>query len=112
MNIKRSIAGLMFLGIMLTACNASTEKTIPIKHVVEIKQMLFQPAELQVHTGDTIEWINHDFVDHDITEEKNHEWSSGRLTNGQSWKYVIKKTTSYFCSIHVVMKGKIIITGE
>jgi len=107
--VARSIIALMLPAIILSGCNTTSEKAAPVKHIIDINEMRFQPAELSIHAGDTVEWINHDLVDHDITEEKNKDWRSGVLKNGQSWKTVIKKTTDYYCSIHVVMKGKLSI---
>jgi plastocyanin len=78
-------------------------------HSVEIRQMQFVPEILKVHKGDTIAWINNDIVVHDITEEKKKEWSSTPLAIGSTWKKVADKSSDYFCSIHVVMKGKIIV---
>ena len=78
-------------------------------HTVEIKQMKFVPENIKVHAGDTIAWINNDIVVHDITEEKNKEWTSSPLPIGSTWRRVIDKSADYFCSIHVVMKGKIVV---
>src|SRR5436853_442608 len=106
---NRSIIALMVPGMLLSGCHPASEKTTTVKHTVEIREMRFQPAELAIRAGDTVEWINNDLVDHDVTKEENKEWSSGVLKNGQSWKTVIKKTTGYYCSLHVVMKGKLIV---
>lgn len=100
---------IMLTVIFFAACHAATKKPPPARYIFEIKEMRFQPAELSLHPGDTIEWINHDIVDHDITGEKNKDWHSGVLKNGQSWKTVIYQTTGYYCSIHVVMKGKLVV---
>jgi plastocyanin len=78
-------------------------------HTVEIRQMKFVPGEIKVHKGDTIAWINNDIVVHDITEEKNKEWSSSALPIGSAWQKVAVKSADYFCSIHVVMKGRIVV---
>jgi len=78
-------------------------------HTVEIKQMKFQPDELELHKGDTVLWINKDITDHDITEETNKAWTSSRLSMGKSWSKVVTESADYFCSLHVVMKGKLII---
>lgn len=78
-------------------------------HSVEIKQMQFIPATIKVNKGDTIEWINNDIVVHDITEEKNKDWASSPVAIGSKWQKVADKSADYFCSIHVVMKGKIIV---
>lgn len=76
---------------------------------VDIKQMQFQPAALTVAQGDTVIWTNHDIVTHDVTEEKNKLWTSGPLDPGKSWSMVVDKGADYYCSIHVVMKGKLIV---
>ncbi len=76
---------------------------------VEIKQMQFQPAELLVQKGDTVVWINHDIVAHDITEQAGKLWASGPLAPGKSWSLVVTESSDYYCSIHVVMKGRLIV---
>ena len=78
-------------------------------HTVEIKQMKFVPDVLHLKAGDTVLWINKDITDHDVTEEINKSWSSSKLTMGQSWQKVVKKSDDYYCSIHVVMKGKLVV---
>lgn len=78
-------------------------------HTILIKQMKFDPAELNVHKGDTVLWINKDITDHDVTEETTKAWTSAKLAMGKSWTKVIKENTNYHCSIHVVMKGKLIV---
>jgi len=99
----------MLPGIILISCNSQKQKAIHLRHIIEIKEMRFQPAELTVHAGDTVEWINRDFVDHDVTEENKKEWSSTPLAAGKSWHRVITKSVGYYCSIHQVMKGKLLV---
>ena len=69
--------------------------------------MQFQPAVLTIKKGDTVTWINKDFVDHDVTEEKLRAWKSPTIKAGKKFSRVITASTEYFCSIHVVMKGKL-----
>jgi len=106
-NALKGIIGIVLTCIVMPGCNSSKQKPGSVKHRVEIKEMRFQPAALTVHAGDTIEWVNLDFVDHDVTELSNKEWSSQRLPAGKSWQLVIKKSADYYCSIHQVMKGKL-----
>ena len=94
---------------LLNSCATETEKTIPKVHTVEIKQMKFQPAELIVQKGDTVVWVNNDIVAHDVTEESMKTWTSSLLPVGQSWSLVATESANYYCSIHVVMKGKLIV---
>lgn len=102
--------------ILLNGCSSSSnennipaetpeEKSAPSLYVVQIEQMKFLPANITVHTGDTIMWVNNDMVAHDVTEEKNKSWSSSLLQPGKSWKLVPKSSADYYCSIHQVMKG-------
>jgi plastocyanin len=79
------------------------------KHIVEIKQMKFVPAELFVKKGDTVVWINRDIFTHDVAKFKNKDWQSSPLKKDQSWSKIITKCDEYFCTFHVVMKGKITI---
>ena len=69
--------------------------------------MKFDPAVLVVKKGDTVTWINKDLVDHNVTEEKTKSWRSSPLKPGQTYTRVIRSDADYFCSIHVVMKGKL-----
>ena len=85
--------------------NSNTNK----KHIVEIKGMKFIPSELTIQKGDTVVWINRDIFPHDVTEFKNKTWSSSTLQKGTSWSKIITKTVDYYCSLHIVMKGKLIV---
>ncbi len=80
----------------------------PKKHTVVIEKMKFNPPNIEVHKGDTIVFINKGFVAHDVTE-KNDKWASPKLKPGDSWKMVAQKSSEYYCSIHVVMKGKVTV---
>lgn len=88
-------------------CNHK-ERYLPQTHIVKIVEMKFQPEVLEVHKGDTVVWINNDLVTHDVTEE-NKSWASPPITNGNTWKKAITKSESYYCSIHLIMKGKLVV---
>lgn len=102
--------GIFFsLLLMVMACGQSKQpEYTPQKHVVEIKDMKFQPAELKVNEGDTVIWINQDIVAHDVTE-KDKAWASPVLNAGESWEKVVTKSDAYYCSIHITMTGKLAI---
>lgn len=70
--------------------------------------MEFRPAELIVQKGDTVMWINKDIVVHTVTE-RNKSWASPLLSPETTWKRVIEKNDSYYCSIHINMKGELIV---
>jgi plastocyanin len=106
--LRRSIFTLCII-FMLSSCATETEKPVPKLHTVEIKQMKFQPAELVVQKGDTVVWINNDIVAHDVTEESSKAWTSSVMPVGQSWSLVVTRSADYYCSIHMVMKGKLVV---
>ncbi|MCO6482156.1 MAG: hypothetical protein J5I62_05135 [Flavobacteriales bacterium] len=109
---------LALASLLFVACGTPEEKapatTVPAKPVaksvaVSIAQMKFQPDTVRIHPGDTIVWTNNDVVDHDATAFPDSAWTSGTLHPGDSWRFVPQASTPYFCSIHVVMKGAVIV---
>jgi len=117
--VRRNAAGLLLSVAMLNSCSsgsgkaeagsAATEKIRPAIHLVEMSQMKFYPAELKVKKGDKIVFVNHDMVTHDVTEESKRVWNSSPMTADQTWILIAAESVSYYCSIHPVMKGKIVV---
>ena len=107
--ILRNNNYMLFSILLLNSCSSAPEKTVPKVYTVEIKQMKFQPAELSVQKGDTVVFINLDLVTHDVTEESGKAWSSSPLPADESWSLVITQSSNYYCSIHKVMKGKLVV---
>ncbi len=107
--ILKAVIYSLFSFFLLDSCATETEKPIPNVHTVEIKQMKFQPEELIVQKGDTVVWINNDIVAHDVTEESRKTWTSSLLPAGKSWSLVVTQSADYYCSIHIVMKGKLVV---
>lgn len=99
----------LFSIFLIPNCTSVPQKVDHEKHIVAIKQMRFEPAELIVQKDDTIVWINHDMVVHDVTEDPGKAWSSAEIQAGGSWYMVATTSADYFCNIHQVMKGKIVV---
>lgn len=81
----------------------------PHYHTIEIRQMKFNPQELTVEKGDTLVWVNNGITAHDVTEQPDAKWTSGSMPVGASWEMIANETSDYYCSIHVVMKGKLVV---
>ncbi|MGN6399730.1 MAG: plastocyanin/azurin family copper-binding protein [Flavisolibacter sp.] len=96
---------------LLFLCYCSPDSNAPAHSVytVEIKQMQFQPAQLEVKKGDTVVFVNHDIVMHNVTEQTNKSWASPTLQNDSSWKWVATQSAAYYCTLHPVMKGKVTV---
>lgn len=77
-------------------------------HRVVIEQMRFQPARLTVASGDTVTWINRDFVPHTATAA-DRSWDSGTLEQGDRWSLVVENGGSidYTCLFHPTMIGRL-----
>jgi len=80
----------------LTSCSDTETKPIPKSYTVEIRAMQFQPAELSVQKGDTVLFINHDMLTHNVTDEKTRAWNSPSLAPGDSYKMVVNESSDYY----------------
>ena len=106
--------GRLFLASLIVTClllgtGACGPSYPPETHTVVIKGLKFLPNELTIRKGDTVKWINKDIIKHDVTEEASKAWTSGEMENETVYKMAITENTDYFCSLHVVMKGKLIV---
>ncbi|HWI91566.1 MAG TPA: plastocyanin/azurin family copper-binding protein [Flavisolibacter sp.] len=100
---------ILALVFFLASCLGPEKKVIPKSYTVEIKAMQFQPAELSVQKGDTVLFVNQDMLVHNVTEEKAKAWGSPSLATGESYKMVVNESSDYYCSLHPVMKGKLVV---
>lgn len=77
------------------------------RHVVEIRDMSFVPAVLDVAAGDTVEWVNRDLVPHTATTRGKAAWDTGTLLQGQRGQVVVRERGEmpYDCRLHPVMRG-------
>lgn len=79
---------------------------------VTIAKMAFAPAETIAQVGDTIQWVNKDFVAHTATaRDKSFDviipaHGTGTLT------VTAPGTLDYFCRFHPMMTGKLRVGGS
>ena len=80
----------------------------PVVHDVAIRSFKFEPAQLQVHIGDTIRWTNHDVAPHTATADE-FGWDTEEIAKDASGEITVTEgmETSYFCAFHPHMKGSI-----
>jgi plastocyanin len=76
---------------------------------VKIEKLAFVPAEVTARVGDTIEWVNADFVAHTATA-RNGAWDVLIPVNTKR-NAVLKDevTIDYYCKFHPNMMGKILV---
>ena len=101
---RRCLPALVTLMLASGCCSARAE-TIP----VTIKGLVFLPAQTHAKVGDTIEWINQDFVAHTATA-RSGDWDVMIAAN-QSASQVLGKAgiVDYYCRFHPNMHGTITI---
>jgi len=82
----------------------------------------FSPETLKVRPGATVAWTNEDKMPHTITSgtskaDMNTLFDSEILSPtsaGKQWEHIFDKkgTFDYFCKIHPVMAGRVVVAGE
>ena len=80
----------------------------PRTHAVEIRNFVFQPAELAAAPGDTIVWTNRDAVPHTATAG-GKAWDTGEIAAGASARAVVPANAAgeYVCAYHLGMKARL-----
>lgn len=87
---------------------ASRGETATVR--VAVDNVSYAPAQVSAHVGDTIEWVNSDFVAHTATGRKK-EWDlfippnkSARMTLTRPGEI------DYYCRFHPNMVGHVSVT--
>jgi len=102
-------------GILCAAALAAALGAPPVQpagkpHTVTIEGMKFAPERIEVAVGDTITWINKDFLPHSVTAPA-ARLESGDLASSQTWKFTPRKKgeIDYICRLHPVMRGVVVV---
>jgi plastocyanin len=87
------------------------DKSQGTTHKIDIKDLKFSPANLDIKVGDTVEWTNSDDRDHTVVAD-DESFKSDNLSNGQTFKFTFKSKGKfkYSCSYHPRMKGTITVS--
>ncbi len=74
---------------------------------VTITNLTFEPAQVSAHVGDTIEWVNSDFLAHSATGRKK-EWDLF-IAPSKTAQVTLKQPgeIDYYCRFHPNMVGHI-----
>ena len=96
------VAGLL----AVTQCRPAAPP--PRRYLVEIRQMAFVPGSLTVAPGDTVVWVNRDFLPHTSTSTV---WDTKPLVEGKSGMMVAGALGEipYHCQFHPTMVGSVIV---
>jgi plastocyanin len=84
----------------------------PAKKVpIDQKGMKFEPHVLAITAGDTVDFLNHDTVAHNVFSPDNEGYNLGTFKPGETRTYTFKTPGVYtqLCSIHPEMLGYIFV---
>ncbi len=104
----------MFVACMsphiLVAAPAAQPESGPT--VVIIKQMHFDPHDITVRVGGTVEWKNEDIFTHTVTANDG-SFDSGPIAPGTSWKTTLTRAgqIAYHCRPHPNMTAQLTVKG-
>ena len=96
------------LGALILVVMASVARADTIQ--VKMEKLGFVASEVTAHVGDTIEWVNSDFVVHTATA-RDGSWDVLIPVNAK--KTVVLKTegtVDYYCKFHPNMTGRILVS--
>ena len=97
-----TVAAAALLVVSTTAGGAETRTIV-------IEGMRFAPVTTTVKRGDTVVWVNRDFVPHTATA--GDAFDSSRIGAGESWRFVprARGRYAYVCSLHPTMKATLVV---
>jgi plastocyanin len=80
----------------------------PVTHTVTIEATRYQPARLTIRAGDTVVWVNKDYIPHTVTAAGGR-FDSQILAAGASWRHTLKAkgAFAYACAFHPTMTGTV-----
>ena len=98
-------AGMAVVGSAILATGAPVAR-------VDIRAFAFEPAQLTIRAGESVEWINHDFAPHTATDDEG-DWDTGELEKAQTatLRFDTPGIYPYFCAYHPHMRAEITVTA-
>ncbi len=94
-------------GILLALGSLSAQGA---KVTVTIDNFTFAPEELNILSGTTVTWINHDDIPHSVVEnDKVFRSKAFDTDESYSFTFTTAGTFRYFCGLHPHMVGKIVV---
>jgi plastocyanin len=78
---------------------------------IDQKGMKFLPHVLAITAGDTVDFLNHDGVDHNVFTPDGETYNLGMVKPNAKGSYVFKKVGTYsqLCSVHPEMLGFVFV---
>lgn len=108
----QGIGGIWFVVTIVPAkvTNTQTKVENAKTYYVNISNYAFVPVNITINRGDSVKWVNTDYVQHTV-ESDTGEFKSGFVKNQEVYDYTFYSigTYSYHCGPHPSMKATVIV---
>ena len=103
--LRGAIAGAALIALCVVPARAETIR-------VEISKLVFTPAQISAHVGDTIEWVNADVVAHTATARSKD--FDVMIAPNKTTRQALNKAGvfDFFCRFHPNMTGHIDVAAK
>jgi amicyanin len=100
--------------LFITSQNKTNNNNVnenAVSNEVIIDNMSFKLEEITIKKGQTVTWVNKESLDHNVNSNDG-TFSSGILSRNEKYSFTFNNIGSYeyYCSIHPMMVGKVIVT--
>jgi plastocyanin len=104
------LSAVLTLGLVGSALSTPAAMAAPGTTKVAIKNFVYNPASITVVVGETVEWVNEDSAQHNVTANDG-SFKSPNLNQGNTFSHKFEKagTYAYYCTFHRGMKGTVIV---
>ena len=104
------LAGSALVAAMSSARLAQGAGDQPAATSITIDNFSFAPKEITIAKGTTVTWVNHDDVPHTVVgADKKFKSKALDTDDTFSFTFTHAGTYGYFCSVHPIMTGKVIV---
>ncbi len=96
---------------IVSTTSISVDIAIPKNAAITIKNFAFSPSSMTISKGSKVTWTNEDSAPHTVTSDSGTVLNSATLHSGDSFSFTFNTagTFTYYCSIHPMMKGTVIV---
>lgn len=83
------------------------------RHVIEIENLKFKPATVEIEVGDIVVWVNNDDREHTVTA-RDGTFTSGNLASGKAYERKFDKpgNVDYGDELHPRMHGTVVVKAK
>lgn len=108
MTLTRTLARSAMAGLVAAAIAAGPARAADIE--VKIDNFTFNPQQITVKAGNTVVWINHDDIPHNVVSKQMLFKSKVLDTDEKfSFTFATPGAYAYFCALHPHMTGTIVV---